>query len=132
MKLGRNVNTLIVLCSLCMACISRSACSIENSSNYGIHDFSGEYVLTGVEKHRGGLTSQKQAKSKINEKVLICPQKFQDSNNNIEQSKYKFVLSIKHSTHYGFMTDRKSIQYLYLLSANGYFYFFKKIRNCKY
>lgn len=165
MKLGRNVNTLIVRYILCMTCIFSSACSNENSSNDGIHDFFGEYVLTGVEKYRGGLTSQKQAKDKINEKVLICPQKFRDVNNNIEQPKYKLenvnvefeegvVPSKKHSTYYGFMTDRKSIQYLYLLSTSGssevfqkyeiigkdkimksfdgYFYFFKKIRSCEY
>lgn len=165
MKLGRNVNILTARYILCMACIFSSACAVARGSNCSIHDFFGEYVLTGVEKYRGGITSEKQAKDKINEKVLICPQKFLDANNNIEPPRYRLenvnvefeegvVLSKKHSTHYGFMTDRKRIQYLYLLSPNGsnevfqkyekigkdkimksfdgYFYFFKKVRSCEY
>ncbi len=109
---------------------SATACSSEPTNSHNLVGFYGKYVITGVEQYRGGMTTEKEAKSKIKKEVFICPEKFIDADNQFKLPRYDYeavnvefeegvVQSKYHSTYYGFMAERKLIHYLYLFSQDN-------------
>lgn len=148
---------LILVSSGCYAESTDKSSDINSVSS--IDELYGVWVISNIEKYRGGITTEIEASSLINKEVIISKSKFNFAGDNIYNPKYKYshivtvpeegvVLDVKTTAFYGYKDEREYVDLFsvyedgsvymnfevlgtdsLIVPDDGWIYMLKKIKN---